>query len=99
MANKELLAAYDNARDVLSQLVAVLGVEIESVYLSDMGLGQTRAAITLCDGIERAAASCGASVDTRACPGSSGFEAAYFVVDGVSVVQYRDGGGPDAKTT
>ena len=90
MAKKAMLSAWDDVRAVMDELPD--GAEIESVHLSDMGVGQTRALITLTRGIEEVATVfCAAKLEVEQCPSSSRLEIAYFVVGGVSVQQYRKG--------
>ena len=96
MTKHEYLDALEAMRSVAEELPE--GVDILSGHQEDMGLGCVRKSFHLGgSSIEEAAAVFAVSqIERRSTPA---FTKVYFTVGDVSVVQYRDGGGPDAKTT
>ena len=95
MTIRELMDAQDELNAVAEEL-GKLDVDISSAYAGSVGLGCVKKELILEDGIEAAAELFKVPrLEVRSYP--DGFDALYFTVGGVSVVEYRRRD-PDAQT-
>lgn len=95
MRPRELMDAQDELRAV-EEALCELDVDISSAYLGSVGLGCVKKELILGDGIE-AAAELFKIPRLEARSYQDDFDALYFTVGGVSVVEYRRRD-PDAQT-